>query len=199
VVRRDKSSDLLTAEPMNLVDSLSDDEIQKIAHSHGNDSDNPGFRSYYNNSNLEDESLNNLVALGIMNRPYEASWGGSWYYTLSRLGCIVAKSLLPIKRCEYSSIMNERQKLLEMLNVTSLDFTNKFGVPLKLLKVNPSLTSQLEGQKVLIYSGEWGGYWRAGNAGYTELKSEAGVHNFEEAWKASSHCGDEKSIYYRVI
>lgn len=51
---------------------------------------------------------------------------------------------------------------------------------------------------VRIRSGR-GVWWRAGGHGYTDQVHEAGVYTFEEAWKASSHCGPEKGIVYEVL
>jgi hypothetical protein len=197
-VRRCKDADLLAPIPMDVVEELSEDEKHIIAHSHGNDSDTPGYRSYYNVSSLDEPPLNRLVLLGLMNAPYRSSCGGSWYYTLTRLGCLAAMSLLPIKRSDLSFVIKSRQEVLGMLDVVDLDLKNELGVSLVLLKVNPKLISQISDLDVLIYSGEWGGYWRSGGSGYTYHKSEAGVYDFKDAYKRSGHCGDEKAIYYCV-
>jgi hypothetical protein len=197
--RREKDSDLLEAVPMDVVSHLTEEEVQIIAHSHGNDSREPGFRSYYNVSSLDNESLNHLVELGIMHSPQETSWGGSWYYHLTRYGCLVAFSMLPIKRGKLESVMAEREKVLEWMNTSELDLDDPWGVSLEMLKVNPKLKSQLEGKQVYIYSGEWGMYWRPGSAGYTSDSKKAGVYDFQEAFADSRHNGSEKAIYYRVV
>ena len=50
-----------------------------------------------------------------------------------------------------------------------------------------------------IWSDQWGAYWRENKCGYTNDKGKAGVYSFEEAFKATSHCGPEKKIYYEFL
>lgn len=52
---------------------------------------------------------------------------------------------------------------------------------------------------VLIYSRQWGAYWRPNGNGYTSHRNEAGEYTLSEAWKASGHCGPEKQIFYHFV
>lgn len=52
-------------------------------------------------------------------------------------------------------------------------------------------------KKVVIYSGQWGAYWRSNSAGYTFNKENAGIYTAKEAWSNVSHCGPEKLIEFR--
>lgn len=54
-------------------------------------------------------------------------------------------------------------------------------------------------KKVLIYSGQWGSYWRSNSAGYTSNTNEAGVYTAKDAWDNVSHCGPEKLIDFRDV
>lgn len=54
-------------------------------------------------------------------------------------------------------------------------------------------------RQVLIFSDQWGAYWRSGRAGYTYKKEDAGIYTFEDAFDATCHCGPEKFIYYKFI
>lgn len=40
-------------------------------------------------------------------------------------------------------------------------------------------------RQVLIFSGQWGAYWRSGRAGYTYKKEDAGIYTFEDAFDAT--------------
>ena len=52
---------------------------------------------------------------------------------------------------------------------------------------------------VRIWSNQWGVYWRSGRAGYTHQRDEAGIYTLADAFNATSHCGQEKGIYYDFI
>lgn len=62
-----------------------------------------------------------------------------------------------------------------------------------------SLAEKEPNKKVLIYSGQWGSYWRGNSAGYTSKINEAGVYTAKEAWANVSHCGPEKLIEFRDV
>ncbi len=68
---------------------------------------------------------------------------------------------------------------------------------------SPSLIADYlkkHGEKpVRIFSRQWGAYWRSGRAGYAYQRDEAGTYTFTEAFDATSHCGEEKGIYYDFI
>lgn len=53
-------------------------------------------------------------------------------------------------------------------------------------------------KKVYIYSAQWGCFWGADRNGYTKNIAEAGVYTLGDAWNASSHCGPEKGIRYKL-
>lgn len=61
----------------------------------------------------------------------------------------------------------------------------------------PGLKNKFVGKKVYIISDGW--YWRPDAAGYTSDGLEAGVYDFEDAWRRSSHCGPEKRIVYKKV
>ena len=52
------------------------------------------------------------------------------------------------------------------------------------------------GRPVHIWSGEHRLWWREGRAGYAADRDAAGVYPFEDAVRATSHCGPEKRIEY---
>jgi hypothetical protein len=52
---------------------------------------------------------------------------------------------------------------------------------------------------VRIWSNQWGAYWRSGRAGYAYQRDEAGTYTLADAFDATSHCGQEKGIYYDFI
>lgn len=53
--------------------------------------------------------------------------------------------------------------------------------------------------KVYIRSGQWGAYWGANRCGYTNDKSQAGIYDINDAWKAVSHVGLEKQISFVIL
>jgi len=44
-----------------------------------------------------------------------------------------------------------------------------------------------------------GWFWREQRAGYTDVKSSAGIYTFADALDASFHCGAEKRIQYMFV
>ena len=48
--------------------------------------------------------------------------------------------------------------------------------------------------KVRIWSGQWGYWWRANGAGYTPEIEEAGIYDIDDAWRRVSHVGKEKKL-----
>lgn len=59
--------------------------------------------------------------------------------------------------------------------------------------------AKLIGKMVRIWSREHSAWWRSGCSGYTVQIDAAGVYAFEEAWKATRHCGPEKQIVFEVV
>lgn len=53
--------------------------------------------------------------------------------------------------------------------------------------------------RVLIWSGEWGSYWRAKGSGYTTDIAQAGIYTLDEAISYSGHCDPSKQIEYHFI
>lgn len=53
--------------------------------------------------------------------------------------------------------------------------------------------------EVFIWSGQHGAYWRAGYNGYTHNINEAGIYTLEDAYNATSHCGPEKQISFKIF
>jgi hypothetical protein len=70
-------------------------------------------------------------------------------------------------------------------------------ISLNQIKEDPSILIEMGGQKVNIYSGEHGAYYRPISRGYTWEKKEAGIYTLQEAYEATSHCCDKKQIEYR--
>ena len=60
------------------------------------------------------------------------------------------------------------------------------------LKKHPEKLERFD--KVRIWSGQWGAWWRPDGAGYTERKEHAGIYGIDSAWACVSHCGREKKI-----
>lgn len=51
---------------------------------------------------------------------------------------------------------------------------------------------------VMIWSNEWGMWWRPNRTGYTRDIDIAGVYTLSDAFDASGHCGAEKGIRYKL-
>lgn len=49
---------------------------------------------------------------------------------------------------------------------------------------------------VLIWSGQWGAWWRPNAKGYTTNIEEAGVYSLKNAYERSGHAGPEKQISF---
>lgn len=43
------------------------------------------------------------------------------------------------------------------------------------------------------------GIWRKNKMGYTDYPECYGVYTLNEAWEATRHCGDEKSVFFRFV
>lgn len=56
-----------------------------------------------------------------------------------------------------------------------------------------------KGKKVLIYSGQWGAYWRANSSGYTTEKINAGIYEMQQAVNLVYGCGYEKMISLIIV
>lgn len=70
---------------------------------------------------------------------------------------------------------------------------------LERLKRWPSLIRTWAGHQVRIFSREHDCYWRPEGAGYTTDGLEAGVYEFDDAFRRTKHCGPEKRIEYRRV
>lgn len=67
------------------------------------------------------------------------------------------------------------------------------------LSRHPDKRESWAGRTVRIWSGEWKAFWRSNSAGYTYETDSAGLYSFEDAWKATSHCGPEKKIKFELV
>ena len=72
-------------------------------------------------------------------------------------------------------------------------------ITLEQIKENHMIIDALKNKGVRIWSGEWETYWSPGGRGYTPDGLQAGVWEFEDAYKRTNHCGPEKKIEYRVV
>ena len=70
---------------------------------------------------------------------------------------------------------------------------NLEGVSLEQVKAGNNV---LAGKQVWIWSGEHHAWWRENRCGYVDEIRGAGVYDFAEAFRATSHCGPEKKIRY---
>jgi hypothetical protein len=55
------------------------------------------------------------------------------------------------------------------------------------------------GRQVMIYSGEHGAWWRPNAEGYTDVRTQAWVVDFGEAYEATKTCGPEKRIKFQAL
>lgn len=63
-------------------------------------------------------------------------------------------------------------------------------------KEKPDLKDEWRDKKVLIWSGQWGAFWRPDSSGYTKFVDDAGLYTMEEALADTWHAGREKQISY---
>jgi hypothetical protein len=196
--KRDPSMDLLEPVPMEVIHALAPKQLQIICHANGNDSSQPGHRSYFNKSNADDALMKGLVELKLMSGPHKACGGSSFNWHLTEFGCMAAMSLLPIRADRLESTIEQRNQIIEWLDTKTIDLEIGKSFNMRMFKVNPSLMSLIEKCEVFIRSSQWGMYWRANGSGYTERKSEAGIYDFNEAFLSTRHCGREKGIYFQV-
>jgi hypothetical protein len=73
------------------------------------------------------------------------------------------------------------------------------SVALEKLKRYPSKRKALEGKKVRIWNTCYSAWWRPEGCGYTQDQASAGIYDFKDAWRRSSHAGPEKGIVYEVV
>lgn len=66
-------------------------------------------------------------------------------------------------------------------------------------RLNTEAVDTSPNMEVLIYSHQWGAYWRANAKGYTTKKEQAGVYSMKSAWESVAHCGLEKGIEIRPL
>jgi len=197
--KREPSMDLLEPVLMDIISTLTPKQLDVICHANGNDSRQPGHRSYFNKSKSDDWLMGSLVTLGLMSGPHDACGGSSYNWFLTEFGCLAAMSLLPISANKLENTIEKRNQVIEWMTTKELDLQvgNRFNM--RMFKVNPSLVNLINKCKVLIRSSQWGSYWRPGGAGYTERKSHAGVFDFEDAFLSTRHCGPEKGIHFQII
>jgi hypothetical protein len=197
--RRDADSDYLAPVRMDILNVLTEKEQNIIFHANGNDSKEPGYRSYYNLSIDNDKHLLSLISLGLMHYPQQHAGGGSYNYFLTKLGGLVAMSALPIQKHDLKPTLAERKKVLEWSKIKELSLVSGSSYEMHMFKQNINLKDLMKGVNVYIRSGQWGSYWRSNCSGYTESKRDAGAYDFDEAYLSTSHCGEEKQISFEII
>jgi len=74
---------------------------------------------------------------------------------------------------------------------------HKFTAPKKLRYLTPAFLDRHKNERVLIWSGEHGAYWRANAQGYSVHPKSAGIYTLGEAYGAAGHCGPEKKIEFQ--
>ena len=196
--KREPSMDLLAPVTMDIISTLTTKQLNVICHANGNDTRNPGSRSYFNKSNSDDALMKGLVGLKLMDGPHKACGGSSFNWHLTEFGCLAAMSLLPVRADKLESTIEKRNQVIEWLDTKTLDLEVGKSFNMRMFKVNPSLIALIEKCEVLIRSSQWGMYWRANGSGYTERKNDAGVYDFNDALLSTRHCGPEKGIYFQV-
>jgi len=181
--KRDKPADLLTIKRPH--ENLTKQQQSIIEHANGNDSYNPGYRNYYCSTPYDPE-LEALVFKGLFTPGNYINNRKLRYYILTDLGCIYAASFRPIKRAEFDHI--KQAKNIEPK-----------GISLEDIKHNQKIYRALEGKHTVIFSNEWGAYWREKGSGYTANKKEAGSYTFKKAFERVRHCGPEKKIELVIL
>lgn len=197
--RRDSDGDYLAPVRMDILSVLTEKEQKIIFHANGNDSREPGYRSYYNLSVDNDKYMLSLIALGLMHYPQQHCGGGSYNYFLTKLGELAAMSALPIKKRDLKSTLAERDKVVEWSKTKELSLAKGSSYEMHMFKQNVKLKDLMKGVNVYIRSGQWGSYWRPNGCGYTEYKDRAGKYDFDEAYLSTYHCGEEKQISFEII
>lgn len=71
-------------------------------------------------------------------------------------------------------------------------------ISLEQVKKNHAIQATLLGKSVRVYSNEHFMYWRPAAAGYTPDGLEAGVWQFEDAFRMTKHCSPQKQIEFRI-
>lgn len=197
--KRCSDMDLVESLPMGEIKDLTHYQLHIICHANGNNSEEPGYRSYFNSSNKDDTDLSKLVELGFMHEPQTHCGGGSFNFFLTKLGKLAAMSVLPIQKDKVQGVINERTKILEWQSIKELDLKSGASYDMHMFKQNPKLRTLMSGVSVYIRSCQWGAYWGPNGSGYTEYKDNAGVYNFDEAYLDTQHCGEEKGIHFQII
>lgn len=93
-VRRNKYGDLFSVEPHPVIAELSKNQIDRMKHCWGFDTERPGYRNYYN-CKTEPE-WEDLVSRGIATKQNMNDGETYVYYSLTKLGIDVLRSLKPM-------------------------------------------------------------------------------------------------------
>ena len=197
--KRVPEKDLLEPVPMDIISSLSGEQLNIICHANGNDSARPSYRSHYNLSDAKDPDMCVLVKLGLMTAPVAFVGGESYNWFLTEFGAEAASSLLPIQANLITSTVKKRNQLQEWIGKKKIEFKVGDLFELRMFKANPKLKKFLKSKNVLIRSGEWGAYFRPNNMGFTDKSSDAGIFKFTDAFNSTMHCSAEKQISFQII
>lgn len=97
-VKRCKEHDIFENIEHELLEKLTEKEIDIISHMNGNNSRTPGYRNHYCTGKHGFKDFDNLISLGITTK---GSWSGKQCFLyLTNLGKEIAFSMLPVKRGE---------------------------------------------------------------------------------------------------
>ena len=72
-------------------------------------------------------------------------------------------------------------------------------ITLSAINRRPSLKAKLAGRKVYIWSGRHQAWWAPEGHGYVRPRDRAGVFDFEDAWRRSSHASPENQVAYEFV
>lgn len=187
--RRFPDLDLVRVPAAPVLETLTEQQRHIIGHANGNDSGEPGFRDYYCTTDGNPE-CEGLVSLGLMKHGRTLyGCNTSRYYLLTESGAAAALSDAVITRAKSQHIFKPSEPAL----LSRGDF-----IDLESIKANPALRQNFDGMSCLIYSWQWGYYWRPNGCGYG-CKDEAGIYQFNDAVDRTHHCGPEKGIWFELL